>query len=127
MFNNEWSMQAKIVKANLLKETTTDENCSIAENYRSNAVTIAQARVKPGQTTVAHHLEGVEEIYLIMQGKGKVFVDNLKPVEVEVGDLVVIPSTVSQKITNIGKTDLVFSCICTPCFTSECYVDEEKQ
>ncbi len=120
-------MQAKIVKANSLKETLTNEKCSIAENYRSNSVTIAQARVKPGQTTVSHHLKGVEEIYLILKGKGKVFVGDLRPAEVEIGDVVVIPPMVSQKITNTGKTDLVFSCICTPCFTAECYVDEEKQ
>lgn len=118
-------MKAKIVKFDALKETLTDENCSIAENYRSSAVSIAQARVKPDQTTVAHHLKGVEEIYLIMQGKGKVFIGDLKPVDVEFGDVVIIPPMVSQKITNTGKADLVFSCICTPCFTSECYVEEK--
>lgn len=117
-------MKAKIIKVDSLKETLTGENCSIAENYRSKMVSIAQARVKSGQTTVAHHLNGVEEIYLIMQGKGKVFVGDLEPVEVGVGDVIVIPPMVSQKITNIGKADLVFSCICTPCFTSECYVKE---
>ncbi len=120
-------MKAKIVKANSLKETLIRENCGVAENYRSRTVSIAQARVKPGKTTVAHHLKDVEEIYLIIQGTGKVFVGDLTPTEIGVGDVVVIPPNVSQKIANVGKTDLIFSCICTPCFTAECYVDEEKQ
>jgi mannose-6-phosphate isomerase-like protein (cupin superfamily) len=120
-------MKPKIVKANSLSELQTYERCSIAENYSSDAVSIARARVKPGVATVAHHLNGVEEIYLIANGKGKVNVDGLQPVEVAEGDVVVIPAGTSQRITNTGKTDLVFYCICTPKFTTDCYCDEEAQ
>jgi mannose-6-phosphate isomerase-like protein (cupin superfamily) len=40
--------------------------------------------------------------------------------------VIVIPAGISQKITNKGKADLVFTCICTPRFTNECYFDEEN-
>jgi mannose-6-phosphate isomerase-like protein (cupin superfamily) len=118
-------MKPKIVKANSLKEAPTSERCLIAENYSDETLSIAQARVKPGITTLAHHLVGVNEIYLVTRGKGQVDVGDLKPTKVVRGDLIVIPAGASQRISNIGKTDLVFYCICTPKFTVQCYHNEE--
>ncbi|HLC00396.1 MAG TPA: cupin domain-containing protein [Candidatus Bathyarchaeia archaeon] len=119
-------MKAEIVNAKSLNEYLTPEHCFIWENLSSEKVSIARARVKPGVTTVAHHLKGADEMYIITKGNGKVHVGNLEPAEVTVGDVVAIPAGTSQRITNVGKTDLVFYCICTPRFTAECYVDEEK-
>lgn len=117
-------MRPIIKEANQLNENYTDERCFVGENYSEKAISIARARVKPGVTTVPHHLKGVEEIYLITHGKGKVTIAGLKPTEVNVGDVVIIPPETSQSITNIGETDLVFYCICTPRFTADCYVSE---
>jgi len=119
-------MKAKIVKEPSLKEYSTSERCFIIENLSSEKVSIARARVKPGETTVAHHLEATDEIYLITRGRGKVSVGDLDPSVVCSGDVVVIPAGVSQRITNIGKGDLAFYCVCTPRFTAECYVNEER-
>jgi mannose-6-phosphate isomerase-like protein (cupin superfamily) len=118
-------MKTMIIKADSLKETATYERCSVAENYHSEEVSVARATVKAGITTVAHHLKNVEEIYLITSGRGIVEVGDLPPTEVAEGDMVVIPAGISQKITNTGKKDLVFTCICTPRFIAQCYVDEE--
>ena len=120
-------MQPKIVKATSLNEYLTPERCSIAENYSAKAVSIARACVKPGITTKAHHLNGVEEIYIITKGTGKVSVGKLEPTEISEGDVVIIPPLTSQKITNTGKTDLVFYCVCTPKFTQQCYCNEESE
>jgi len=120
-------MKPKIVKANSLKEYSTAERCFVAENYSNEEVSVARARVKPGVTTVAHHLTGATEIYLVTRGKGVVNIGDLQPTQIGTGDVVVIPAGTSQKITNIGKTDLVFSCICTPRFTSEIYCNEEAE
>jgi mannose-6-phosphate isomerase-like protein (cupin superfamily) len=120
-------MKAKIVKAKALSETETPERCFISENYSNGHISIAQARVKPGITTVAHHLEGVDEIYLIVSGRGQVDVGDLEPTMVGAGDLIVIPAGASQRISNVGRRDLVFYCICTPRFTPECYREEEKR
>jgi mannose-6-phosphate isomerase-like protein (cupin superfamily) len=126
------SMQAKIVKANTLSEYLTPERCFIFENWGlfsagDKVVSIARARVEPKVTTKAHHLEGVQEIYLITKGKGRVQIGGLKPADVVEGDTVVIPAGTSQKVTNTGKTDLVFYCVCTPAFTQACYVAEEAE
>jgi hypothetical protein len=42
------------VKATSLKEGLTLERCFIAENYSSNGISKACARVKSGVTAVAH-------------------------------------------------------------------------
>jgi|SRR3990172_356696 len=118
-------MKAEIIKAKSLKEYLTPERCFIYENLSSEKVSIARARIKPGVTTVAHHLEGADEIYIITKERGSVQIGNLDPAEVAVGDVVAIPAGTSQRLANVGKTDLVFYCICTPRFTAEYYVDEE--
>jgi mannose-6-phosphate isomerase-like protein (cupin superfamily) len=125
-------MKPTIVKATSLKEYLTPEHCFICENWGlfsggDGNMSIARARVEPGVTTKAHHLTGVQEIYLIVKGSGKVDVAGLELIEVAQGDTVVIPSNVSQRITNIGKTDLIFYCICKPAFIQSCYYDEEAE
>jgi mannose-6-phosphate isomerase-like protein (cupin superfamily) len=123
-------VKPRIIKANSLKEYLTPERCYLYENWGlstdDSQVSIARARVEPGVTTKAHHLDGIQEIYLITKGKGKVDVDGIESTEVSEGDVVVIPPGVSQRITNIGKTDLLFYCICTPAFTADCYHNDES-
>ncbi|MFB3889955.1 MAG: cupin domain-containing protein [Candidatus Bathyarchaeia archaeon] len=114
-------MKPTIVKASSLAEVLTPERCYISENWGSQKVSIARARVELGVTTVPHHLEGVDEIYLVTEGRGRVEVAGLEPTEVSVGDTVFIPAGTSQSIVNVGNTDLVFYCICTPRFTTDCY------
>ncbi len=121
-------MKPKIVKAESLHEYLTPERCFIVENYGADSgkVSIAKATVKPGVTTVAHHLEGIEEIYIITQGKGVMDIVGLEPAEVGVGDVVIIPDGTSQRISNTGQDDLVFYCVCTPRFVEERYFSDEQ-
>jgi mannose-6-phosphate isomerase-like protein (cupin superfamily) len=119
-------MEPKIVKAQTIKEYLTPEHCYIFENWSSPKVSIARARIEPGVTTVPHHLISVDEYYLIAQGEGLVKIGNLPSQTVRVGDVVAVPAGTSQSVTNTGKQDLIFHCICTPKFTEQCYVDEEK-
>ncbi len=120
-------MEPIIIKTKALREIQTKEQCSIAESWSSEQVSIAKARVKPETTTSPHSLEGVDEIYLIAKGKGRVTLGNLCPTEVTVGDMVFIPAGTRQQITNAGKRDLVFYCICTPRFRQECYRDKTSK
>jgi mannose-6-phosphate isomerase-like protein (cupin superfamily) len=120
-------LQPKIVKANAPNEYLTPEHCYIAENFSDKDVSIARATVKPGVTTLPHHLKGIQEIYLITSGQAKVNIGGLEPTDVGVGDVVIIPPETSQKVTNTGKTDLIFYCICTPRFTEACYVNEAAE
>lgn len=119
--------QPKIVKAKVLKPYLTPERCYIAENFSDTDVSIAFATVKPGVTTKAHHLTGIQEIYIITAGEGKVIFSGLEPSAVSTGDVIIIPAGCSQRITNTGATDLVFYCVCTPRFKEQNYVDDEKE
>jgi mannose-6-phosphate isomerase-like protein (cupin superfamily) len=123
---NDETLQPKIVKSNIPYEYLTPERCYIAENFSDKDVSIARATVKPGITTKAHHLEKIQEIYIITAGEGKVTFSGLEPTNVSVGDVIIIPVGASQKITNTGQTDLVFYCICTPRFTEDCYFDDKE-
>ncbi len=62
-------MEPRIIKAASINEQETDERCRVAENYSNSNLSIARATVKPGVTTVPHHLKGVDEFYLIARGK----------------------------------------------------------
>jgi mannose-6-phosphate isomerase-like protein (cupin superfamily) len=120
------------VKATSSKEFLTPERCFVFENWGlissgDKAVSIARARVVPGVTAKEHYLKGTQEIYLIVKGRGRVQIGGLEPTDVGEGDAVIIPEGTSQRITNIGKTDLVFYCICTPAFTQDCCHDEEAE
>jgi mannose-6-phosphate isomerase-like protein (cupin superfamily) len=120
-------LQPKIVKSQSLNPYLTPERCYIAENFSDKNVSIALATVKPGVTTKAHHLKGIQEIYIITAGKGKVAFTGLEPTAVGEGDVIIIPAGASQKITNTGQTDLVFYCVCTPRFIESCYFDDEAE
>lgn len=51
----------------------------------------------------------------------RVEVSELPPQDMGSGNVVLIPPDCRQRIANIGKTDLVFLCVCTPRFIQEAY------
>ncbi len=117
-------MLPAIAKADLKREVSTTERCSILAIWNSPAeqeMSIARARVEPGVTTQRHALEGVTERYIIAEGRGRMEVGELPLAEVGPGDVVFVPAGVPQRITNSGSGDLVFYCVCTPRFSPECY------
>jgi mannose-6-phosphate isomerase-like protein (cupin superfamily) len=105
-------------------EYLVDEGCWILElsnDAEDPAVSIARARVPPGQTTKWHKVIGIEERYVILQGSGSVEMGILAPTPVGPGEIVRIPAGDRQRIANIGAEDLVFLCICTPRFEQAYY------
>ena len=123
-------MKSTIVKGDIKKEFYTQEGCFITELWNQpddKHLSIALARVKPGIKTRLHYLKGVNERYLIIQGKGRVEIQDSPITEVNPGDFVVIPQGKTQRIENIGKNDLKFYCICNPPFTNNCYHDVEEE
>ncbi len=110
------------------REFYTPEQCYITELSNSADdpdVSIARARVEPGARTRWHRLSSTAERYYIVSGRGRVEVGNLAPQEVKPGDIVLIPPMCRQRITNIGKEDLVFLAVCTPRFSNDDYEDIE--
>jgi mannose-6-phosphate isomerase-like protein (cupin superfamily) len=121
-------MKEKIKKQNLKNEFYTAEKCFITELSNTPDdpdVSIARARVEPGVTTRWHRLKGTSERFYIISGKGLVDIGEQPPQEVIAGDVVLIPPLCPQRITNIGKDDLIFLAICSPRFVQDAYKDIE--
>ena len=121
-------MKEAIRHIDLESEFYTPEGCYIIE--LSNTVgdeeaSIARARVEPGVTTRWHRLSGTTERYVILEGNGCVEVGGLTPQDVCAGDVVIIPQSCRQRISNVGVGDLIFLAICTPRFRQELYEDIE--
>lgn len=117
-------MRAEIRYPDEREEFETAENCRILEVANDAGdpdVSIARARVRPGDATTWHVLRSIDERYIMVEGTGRVEVGDLPPTEVGPGSVVRIPRDVPQRITNIGSTDLVFYCVCTPRYRAECY------
>jgi len=121
-------MQETIKKLNLSQEFFTPEGCYIIELSNSPDdpdASIARARVAPGVTTRWHRLVGTAERYVILSGQGRVEIGEQTPQNVGVGDVVLIPPSCRQRITNTGQEDLIFLAVCTPRFLNEAYKDIE--
>lgn len=116
-----------VTSAHEADEYYTEERCHIlvTDAVDDDTVSIARARVEPGVITAWHSLSGVDERYVLISGSGLVEVGDEEPARVGPGDVVAIPAGVRQRITNTGREDLIFLCVCTPPFTPECYVDLE--
>ncbi len=122
------SRDARIVRGSRAPEAPIAENCFIVEWSNSAddpALSIARARVAPGETTRWHRLHGITERYLVLSGRGRVEAGGLPPTEVGPGDVVIIPPGCRQRISNREPVDLVFVALCTPRFTPDAYEDIE--
>ena len=102
------------------------EGCHITELSNTPEdpdLSIARARVTPGQVTRWHRLRDTTERYVILEGCGKVELGNMEAQTVHPGDVVLIPPGCPQRIRNPGETDLIFLAICTPRFQIGVYED----
>jgi mannose-6-phosphate isomerase-like protein (cupin superfamily) len=123
-----FDMKEAIRHIDLGTEFHTAERCSIIELSNTPddpEVSLARVRVAPGVVTRWHRLIQTAERYVILAGSGRMEVGDLSPREVNAGDVVLIPASCRQRITNTGPTDLLFLAICTPRFRQEAYEDLE--
>ena len=105
------------------EEVWLDERCFVVELMNEPAfpqVSLCRCRVEPGVTTQLHRLT-VHEWYVISEGEGLLELDRSEPVAVRAGQTISIPPGTPQRVTNTGREDLIFQCVCTPRFTPECY------
>lgn len=126
MASDRAGMVEQVRRMDVAAEFYTPERCYIVELSNSEddaAVSIARARVRPGVTTRWHRLQGIDERYVIVEGRGRAAVGDGPAHDVGPGDVVLIPAGCRQRIANIGAGDLVFLAICTPRFRAEAYED----
>lgn len=125
-----YMMTATVKSAASAREYYFEEGCYITELSNSAddaAVSIARARLAPGETTRWHKLRNTGERYVLLEGQGCVEVGNCPPQKVGPGDVVLIPPQTLQRITSVGPQDLIFLAICSPPFTPDVYIDSEEE
>ncbi len=99
----------------LLRELLHPDKSDIEIRY-----SLAHAKVGSGCRTRAHRLK-TAEVYYILQGHGKMHIDE-EAAPVTAGCAVCIPPRSVQYIENTGADDLVFLCIVDPAWKQ---TDEE--
>jgi len=82
---------------------------------------IAHAIVKPGSASLSHRIKTSSELYYILKGSGRIYVDE-ESEDVCPSDTIYVPPNATQYIENTGDTDLMFLCIVYPSWRAE---DEE--
>jgi len=81
-------------------------------------LSLAQATVSSGSRTYPHLHTRSEEIYYLLQGKGKIRIEG-ESREVARFDAILIPPGARHYIENIGQEDLIFLCLCSPPYTHQ--------
>jgi mannose-6-phosphate isomerase-like protein (cupin superfamily) len=81
-------------------------------NHRQS---LAEATLRPGQTTRTHRHTLTEEIYYVLRGDALMTVDGEQQA-LGRDDAVLIPPGSWHGITNTGDSDLVFLCCCSPAY-----------
>jgi len=87
-------------------------------NSPAKSLSLAQATVSPGSQTYPHLHTQSEEIYYLLQGKGRMHLEE-ESREVGQHDVILIPPRARHYIENIGQEDLVFLCLCSPPYTHQ--------
>ena len=78
---------------------------------------LAHAVVSPGGQSRRHRLN-TDEVYYVLSGRGRMYVDD-ESAEVGPGDALEIPPSSVQWIENIGPDELAFLCIVDPAWLAK--------
>lgn len=74
---------------------------------------LAHAKLGAHQKSLPHRFKEASEVYYILQGKGRMYIDD-DSADVGPGDTIYIPPMAVQHIENLGSEVLEFLCIVNP-------------
>ena len=81
-------------------------------------ISLAEAIIPPGSTTLLHRHRKSEEIYHITAGAG-IMILGAEQLAVAVGDTVAIAPGMSHQVRNTQSVPLKLLCYCSPAYTHE--------
>jgi mannose-6-phosphate isomerase-like protein (cupin superfamily) len=105
-----------IRKCSCFKATDNTTLCELLHPDREGLnlpYSLAYAVLKPGTASLPHMLKGASEVYYILQGRGRMHVED-ESADVRAGQAVYIPPGSRQLVQNSGIEDLKFLCIVHP-------------
>lgn len=90
-----------------------NETYLLKDNKTLNNLVLSSTKLYRGQSTRGHRHAGQEEVYLFVQGYGKMIVGNEtdEPFDVSPGDIVLIPDGAFHRVINDSEMNLVFNCV----------------
>jgi oxalate decarboxylase/phosphoglucose isomerase-like protein (cupin superfamily) len=98
------------VGGNIIKD---NETYIIKDNKTLKNLVLSSTKLYRGKETRGHRHAGQEEVYIIVQGYGKMIVgdETDEPFDVEPGDIIMIPDGAFHKVINDGEMNMIFNCI----------------
>ena len=106
-----------LVRYDGLEPFTTKDGSTIREYLHTAAQSLAEATLEPGQSTERHYHRLSEEIYLIVDGEGRLEVDG-DAREVRVGDAILIPPGAWHTLV-AGPNGTRLLCCCVPAYSHD--------
>ena len=99
---------------------TTKDGSEIREllSHRNSCIrqqSLAEARLPAGGSTTPHQHPQTEEIYYILEGCGRMWIEG-EAHDVGPGDAIAIPPGRTHQITNTAGATLKFLCCCAPAY-----------
>lgn len=94
------------------RTTSSIEQCSLAEEV-----------LPVGAAVGLHHHLNTEEVYYILNGKGRMTV-GLETREVEAGDAVFIPRNHTHTLENTGREPMTILLVCGPAYSYEDHLQD---
>ena len=90
-----------------------NETYLLKDNKYLKNLVLSSTKLYRGQSTRGHRHAGQEEVYLFVQGYGKMVVgdETDEPFEVSPGDIVLIPDGAFHRVINDGEMNLIFNCV----------------
>ena len=90
-----------------------NETYLLKDNKTLNNLVLSSTKLYRGQSTRGHRHAGQEEVYIFVQGYGKMIVgdETDQPFEVSPGDIVLIPDGAFHRVINDGEMNLIFNCV----------------
>ncbi len=92
----------------IIKEFVHPKNDAVDVNY-----SLAHAIVEVGEASEPHILTKSSELYVILEGKGELFIENESAI-LRGGDAALVPAGARQWIQNVGDVPLAFYVIVSP-------------
>jgi len=89
--------------------------------YRNSCIrnqSLAEARIPAGGSTITHRHLKTEEIYLVLEGEGEMWIDGRQR-RVRPGDAIAIPPGASHRLANAGEQTMRILCCCAPPYEDE--------
>lgn len=108
----------KLSSIDRVEPFVTKDGSTIRELHHSEAQSLAEATLEPGQATQRHYHRASEEIYVVTKGSGELEVVG-EPRRVRPGDAILIPPGAWHTLENDGTSELTILCCCVPPYSHD--------